>query len=343
MKRVLSFMLAVIMSFALLPSAVFADTPTGEISPEEIIAMADTEAEQSTEEMPTMIPGSKWEGKNILFIGDQLVADKIYPEYVGAMLGANVHYHCLSSANIVTLIKGTGKSKTKYTGKNELAPLSVFDVKYMDLVIIHCGYNNRGTALGKLGEQYDEKKKSQRSQNSISGSMHYAISKTRQLLKLVRNIQCPILVVTVDCVGKSPSINATGCDEYPSGSGHTLEDVAKMQMAVADRTAVKYCDLYHNSGINPDTWNIYSKSSDPVNTKYSPYELDADGKPVSDKYLKYKSGESYYQIRDGKAVLEKYSSGTPYPYNTDQVRKNKAGYMNIAETVVSSIRLNFGI
>ena len=116
-----------------------------------------------------------------------------------------------------------------------------------------------------------------------------------------------------------------------------------MQIAVADHNAVKYCDLYHNSDINRDTWNKYSKSSDPVNAKYSPFELDANGKPVSDTYLKYKSGESYYQLREGKAVLEKYSSGTPYPYNTDQVKKNKAGYMNIAETVVGSIRLNLGI
>ena len=209
------------------------------------------------------------------------------------MLGANVQYHCLSSASIVTLIKGTGKSKTKYTGKNELAPLSVFDVKYKDLVIIHCGYNNRKTALGKLGEQYDEKKKSQRSQNSIAGSMQYAITRTRQLLKLVLNAECPIMVVTVDCVGKSQSISATGYDVYPEGSGRTLEDLAKMQIAVASHNNAKWCDLYHDSGINRDTWSIYSRSNDP------------------------------------KSI--------------DQVRKNKAGYMKIAETVIRSIRQNYGI
>ena len=293
MNKFLSFIMTVIMSVTLFPAVIYADSPESDITPEEIIARAETAAEKAPEEMPTMIPGSKWEGKNILFIGDQLVADKLYPEYVGAMLGANVQYHCLSSANIITLIKGTGKSKTKYTGKNELAPLSVFDVKYIDLEIIHCGYNNRGTALGKLGEQYDEKKKSQRSQNSIAGSMQYAISRTRQLLKLVRNSECPIMVVTVDCVGQSKSINATGYDEYPEGKGRTLEDLVKMQIAVAVHTNVKWCDLYHESGINRDTWSIYSRSNDPK--------------------------------------------------NIDQVRKNKAGYMNIAETVIKSIRQNYGI
>ncbi len=286
-------MLTVIMSVTLFPAVIYADSPENDITLDEVIARADSAADQAPEEMPTMIPGSKWEGKNILFIGDQLVADKIYPEYVGAMLGANVQYHCLSSANIITLIKGTGKSKTKYTGKNELAPLSVFDVKHMDLVIIHCGYNNRKTSLGKLGEQYDEKKKAQRSQNSIAGSMQYAISRTKQLLKLVLNADCPIMVVTVDCVGKSKSIDATGYDEYPAGSGHTLEDLVKMQIAVATHNNAKCCDLYHESGINRDTWSIYSKSNDP------------------------------------KSI--------------DQVKKNKAGYMNIAETVIKSIRQNYGI
>lgn len=293
MKKLLSFMMTVIMSVTLFPTAIHAESKADDITPGEVVDRAEAAAEQAPEEMPTMIPGSKWEGKNILFIGDQLVADKIYPEYVGAMLGANVQYHCLSSASIVTLIKGTGKSKTKYTGKNELAPLSVFDVKHKDLVIIHCGYNNRKTALGKLGEQYDEKKKSQRSQNSIAGSMQYAISRTKQLLKLVLNAECPIMVVTVDRVGRSKTIEATAYDEYPEGSGRTLEDLAKMQIAIASHNNVKWCDLYHDSGINRDTWSIYSRSNDP------------------------------------KSI--------------DQVRKNKAGYMNIAETVIRSIRQNYGI
>ena len=286
-------MLTVMMSVTLFPAAIYADSPASDITLDEVIARADTAAEQAPEEMPTMIPGSKWQGKNILFIGDQLVDDKVYPEYVGAMLGANVNYHCLSSASIITLIKGTGKSKTKYTGKNELAPLSVFDVKHMNLIIIHCGYNNRKTALGKLGEQYDEKKKTQRSQNTVAGSMQFAISRTRQLLKLVLNAECPIMVVTPDCVGKSKSIDATGYDEYPEGSGRTLEDLVKMQIAVASHNNVKWCDLYHDSGINRDTWSIYSRSND---TK-----------------------------------------------NIDQVRKNKAGYMDIAETVIKAIRQNYGI
>ena len=66
-----------------------------------------------------------------------------------------------------------------------------------------------------------------------------------------------------------------------------------MQIAVAVHTNVKWCDLYHESGINRDTWSIYSRSNDPK--------------------------------------------------NIDQVRKNKAGYMNIAETVIKSIRQNYGI
>lgn len=66
------------------------------------------------------------------------------------------------------------------------------------------------------------------------------------------------------------------------------------------------------------------------------------GKPVSNERIRYQRGESYYQLRDGKVVLEKYDANPPYPYIGDQVHKSPAGYRRIGEVIAGAIIAAYG-
>ena len=115
-----------------------------------------------------------------------------------------------------------------------------------------------------------------------------------------------------------------------------------MQKQVAAYNAIPCCDLFHTSGINPHTWSWFSVSPDPVNPLYSPYRLDEKGKPLNNERIRYEMGESYYQLRNGEVVLEKYDARAPYPYIGDQVHKSPAGYRRIGEVIAGAIIAAYG-
>ena len=54
------------------------------------------------------------------------------------------------------------------------------------------------------------------------------------------------------------------------------------------------------------------------------------------------TGESYYQIREGKVVLEKYEGAAPFPYIGDQLHKSPAGYRRIGEIIAGAIIAAYG-
>ena len=64
--------------------------------------------------------------------------------------------------------------------------------------------------------------------------------------------------------------------------------------------------------------------------------------------MRYVKGESYYQWRDGKVVLEKYLGfspehhDAPFPYYGDQLHKSVAGYRRIAEVIAGAIISAYG-
>lgn len=284
-----------------------------------------------------------WYGKNVLYIGDSLTAAKKYPDTVAAILGTNTYYHCKGGIGIIAGVDGSygldGEYDNETDAAGDLRPLDADDVADMDLIVLFIGYNNRGTADGEVGDCYDADKGTGK---TIAGMMQYAINRIYEELEKAGNAKCHLLIVTVDCSGRYPYIDADGYTEYPTGSGYTMETLANIQKAVAEYNSIPCVDLWHHSGINKFTWSVFGNNSYADNETYSPYELDADGNAVSDTRIKYVTGTSYYQWRNGEVVLEEYTGSSPYPYNGDQLHKNGAGYARIGECIAGGIVAAYG-
>jgi len=58
--------------------------------------------------------------------------------------------------------------------------------------------------------------------------------------------------------------------------------------------------------------------------------------------MRYTTGQSYYQWRDGEVVLEEYTGVAPFPYNGDQLHKSALGYQRIGECIAGAIIQNWG-
>lgn len=284
-----------------------------------------------------------WQGRKVLFIGDSLTARRVYPEVVKEILGIETFYHCKGGVGVQHMVDGDkglgGEYDNETDAQGVLRPLLPEDVQDMDLIVLFGGYNNRSREIGKLGDLY---KADGTGDNSFAGVMQYAINRIYETLEKANNLTCRMLIVTVDCSGKYPWVDADGYTEIEPGSGKSLEAMANIQKQIARHNAIPCCDLFHNSGINRHTWSVFSFQPDPVNPNYSPYRLDETGKPVSQERIRYERGESYYQIRDGKVVLETYDSNPPYPYNGDQVHKSPAGYRRIGEVIAGAIIAAYG-
>jgi len=277
--------------------------------------------------------GNYWYGKNVLFIGDSLTAASKYQKTVAELLGVNVFNHAKGGTSIIELVDGAdgvGEFDNETFVEGALYALNADDVRNMDLIIFYAGYNNRGMLEGKLGDCYP-------TNNTLAGYMQYAINRIYEELSEADNMTCKLLIVTVDCAGKYAYINANGYDEYPAGSGRTLETFANMQKAVAEYNGIPCLDLWHTSGINRYTWDTFGAQSPAINNNYAMYELDSEGNQIGTEPLKYKRGEFYYQIRNGEVVLEEYTGGGSYPYNNDQLHKSDEGYKRIGECIAGAI------
>ena len=284
-----------------------------------------------------------WQGKKALFIGDSLTARRVYPEVVKEILGIETFYHCRGGRGIVQMVDGDRGLSGDYSDFSPTAdlllPLSADDVAGMDLIVLYGGYNNIGYDRGEAGDLYAPDGSGQK---TIAGFMQYAINRIYDELEKADNLGCRLLIVTVDCPGKDRWINADGYTEYKPGTGKSFETMAKVQRDVAAYNSLPVCDLFRTSGINRRTWHYFGFEANVRNEHYSPYLLDENGKPVSDVEIRYEQGKSYYQIRDGKVVLEQYTMPDPFPYNGDQLHKSPAGYRRIGELIAGSIIAAYG-
>lgn len=284
-----------------------------------------------------------WNGRKVLFVGDSLTARRIYPEVVKEILGIEPFYHCKGGASLKSMVDGDHGIGGNYDNETDadgvLRPLLPQDVAGMDLIVVYGGYNNRGLENGTVGDLY---KADGTGQNTFAGHMQYVIDRIYENLYAADNMTCRLLIVTVDCPGKYPWADADGYAELQPGTGTSFVAMADMQKQVAAYNAIPCCDLCHTSGINRHTWAWFSASADPVNPDYSPYRLDENGNPVSKERIRYVLGESYYQVRDGKVILEKYEAKAPYPYNGDQLHKSPAGYRRIGEVIAGAIIAAYG-
>jgi hypothetical protein len=274
-----------------------------------------------------------WKGKNILFIGDSITyaLDSAYPSKVAQILGANFSVHGKPGAQLKTMIDGdVGGNDPFYPPIN---PLTEQDVKDKHLIVLFGGFNNRWNNIGKPDDNYDINKDEPW---TIYGFMQHAVDSIKQQLIKANNQNCPILIVTVYFCGKY-SWNCYAGDVTPPKNGCSFKDMAKAQIDVAIKNGLYYCDLYNTSDISPKTWHIYSANPNPTLPQFTPYLLDKDGNKVNDEYLIYEHGKKYYQIRDGKVVLEEYIEYPPYPFNGDQLHLNKNGYEHIATIIANKI------
>ena len=284
-----------------------------------------------------------WQGKKVLFIGDSLTARRVYPEVIKEILGIETFYHCRGGRGILDMVDGDRGLNGDYSDFSPTAdlllPLTAEEVKDMDMVVLYGGYNNISGDRGQVGDLYNPDGSGQK---TIAGIMQYAINRIYDELEKADNLGCRLLVVTVDCPGKNTWVNADGYTEYKPGTGKSYESIAKVQYDVAVYNSLPVCDLFHNSGINRRTWKYFGFEATTCNENYSRYLLDENGNPVDNTEMRYEKGKSYYQIRDGKVVLEQYNELAPYPYNRDQLHKSPAGYRRIGEVIAGTIISAYG-
>ncbi len=284
-----------------------------------------------------------WQGKKVLFIGDSLTARRVYPETVREILGIQPFYHCKGGVGLKAMVDGDNGLGGMYDNETDVAgvlrPLTVEDVKDMDLIVLFGGYNNRYINIGKVGDCYLP---GAETGYTVAGLMQYCIERIYQVLAQADRLTCRLLVVTVDCSGKYPWVDCDGYTENGEGSGRSLEAMANIQKAVAAYNSIPCCDLFHNSGINRYTWSVFSAEPNVDNPNFSSCILNEKGDPVNNKRIRYETGKSYYQIREGGVVLEEYTGRAPYPYNGDQVHKSAAGYQRIGEVIAGAIVAAYG-
>ena len=290
-----------------------------------------------------------WKNKKVLFIGDSLTAKRIYPEVVKEILGIQTFYHCKGGAGLVSMVDGESGVDGKYDNYTDaqgiLRPLTAKDVADMDAIVFFGGYNSRHLSIGKIGDKYEGKGKNE----TVAAVMQYCIDRIYEELRKANNLTCKLLIVTVDYAGKYAWWDIDGRGEADGqGSGKTLEAMANIQAETAQHNGIPVCDLFHTSGINPHTWCVFAASAEPIDPLYSPYRLNEKGEPISSERIRYVKGESYYQWRDGKVVLEEYIGyasaryNAPYPYNADQLHKSEAGYRRIGETIAGALISAYG-
>ena len=286
---------------------------------------------------------NKWNGKNVLVIGDSITAAQKWQKKLNEMLGMNVTTHAKGGVGTISMVDGDkglgGDYDNETSASGVLKPLSVDDVKDKSLIVVLPAYNDRGKKDGQIGDCY---KTDGSGQSTIAGIIQYTINRIYETLTQANNLTCKVLYATPHCPGRYPYIDADGYEEYPTGSGRTMETLANMIVSVGNHNNIPVCDLWHNSGSNKYTWNVFGASANPVNEQYSPYELDSTGNPVNTTRIRYQNGKAYYQKRDGQVVLETYTGSAPFPYNGDQLHCSSSGYARLGECIVGAIISHYG-
>lgn len=226
---------------------------------------------------------SKWQGKNVLAIGDSITADGRWQQEFARITGCNIKTHAYGGVGLIDMIEGLGASQTRdikydpYTGANgNFGPLTSDLVKWADLIIILGAYNERDIEYGERGDMYPEKE-------TLRGKYSYVIEKIYKLMAETDNMGCHIMIVTPHCTGKYDWIDRDGYEDFPRGSGRSLETMSDEIKKLAGEYNLPCCDAWKNSGINRFTWNYYANSPsairedyDPQKTYEAPYPMYAD-------------------------------------------------------------------
>lgn len=282
---------------------------------------------------------SKWKGKNALVIGDSITAAGQWQLKLKEELGMNVTTHAKGGIGIIAMVDGDkglqGDYDNETNASGTIYPLNADKVKDKDLIVVLPAYNERSREYGQIGDLYP-------SQSTIIGMMQYQINRIYEELTNANNLNCKVLIATPHCAGKYNYVDADGYEQYPANSGRTMQTLSNTIKEICNYNNIPVCDLWHNSGINKFTWTIYGANPNPVDERYTKYQLNENGEVVGTSPMRYVKGNSYYQIRDGQVVLEEYTGASPYPFNGDQLHCSSLGYARIGECIVGSIIKAYG-
>lgn len=243
---------------------------------------------------------SKWNGKKALVIGDSLTAKGVWQLKLSEMLGMEVTTHAKAGASMVQCVNGV----------DTFEGLKISEVYDKDLIVFFAGYNDRGKADGSVGDVYATDGSGQA---TIAGVLQFSINKIYEKLQggeengvtYPSNLTCRVMIVTPHCAGKYSYIDADGYDEYPTGSGQSMQTLAQIMEDVAHYNNLPCYNAWKNSGINRFTWSVYVSSS------------------VAD------SG------------LTEQGSGGPYYWNADQLHLNtEVGYPHLGTCITEFVDSN---
>lgn len=280
-----------------------------------------------------------WKGKKALVIGDSITAAGKWQKKLEELLGMKVSTHAKGGIGILRMTDGDNGLDGTYNAETDkngiLRPLMASDVEGVSLIVILPAYNERATTLGKVGDCHPE-------ESTICGRIQYLLNRIYDELEDAGNLTCHVLMATPHCAGKYPYVDADGYEEYPAGTGQTMEKLSDTIKTVAQANNVPVCDLWHDSGINSRTWSVFGAQKNAVNDQYAKYPLDSAGNVTGSTPQRYANGQSYYQKRNGSVVLEKYTGTSPYPFNGDQLHCSSAGYARIGECIAGSVIRAFG-
>ena len=107
------------------------------------------------------------------------------------------------------------------------------------------------------------------------------------------------------CVGKYDWVDRNGYEDFPRGSGRSLETMSRLICDIARSYNLPFCDTWAHSGINRFTWDFYANSPTAINPDYDP--------------------EKEY--------------GAPYPMYADQAHLNSLGYARLGQCIAAAAEL----
>lgn len=245
---------------------------------------------------------SRWNGKNVLCIGDSLTSDGRWQARFAEITGAEVETHAYGGLGIVEIIDGKTAMDDKavcydpVTGTGfEFGPLTAEEVGRADLIICLMAYNERHIEYGSRGDMYPER-------STLHGKYAYALERIYSLIDESGNYGCRIMLVCPHCVGKYDWIDVDGYGEFPRGSGRSLETMAEAIKDIAAYFNLPCYDAWHNSGINRYTWKYFAASPVAIRPDYDPNE----------------------------------ETIAPYPQYADQAHLNAIGYQRIGECIAAA-------
>lgn len=199
-------------------------------------------------------------GEKFLAIGDSVTAAQKYQTWIAQLTGATVTTHAKGGIGLVTMVDGDGATT------DPLPALTAAQLQDKKIVTIFGSLNDRARLIGTRADMYP-------AQQTIYARLNYVINKVYTLAASVNRKDLRIVLITPHKVGKYNYIDADGGQEYPAGSGQTLETIANTIIDLGGFYGLPVIDLYHNSGINNYNWEVLTANTVPNS---GPYPGNAD-------------------------------------------------------------------